>query len=144
MDINDYNKIIVDLVDFEIETSSISESRKTILKLQEKREILINMQEQISADIRSTEVHYLSMRTSIRQEFSRENIDNSKKRKLLKGNKSPATMRTKAMKKLESERNGKIESYKDIKITIDDLLEQIEAVMIEVYGSMKSFLGNTY
>ena len=53
-------------------------------------------------------------------------------------------MRAKAMKKLESEKNGKIESYRDIKITIDDLLEQIEAVMIEVYGSMKSFLGNTY
>lgn len=144
MDINDYNKIIVDLVDFEIEMSSISESRKTILMLQEKREILINMKEQIHADIRSTEVHYLSMRTSIREEFSIENLDNSRKRKLLKGNKSPAAMRTKAMKKLESERNGKIESYRNIKITIDDLLEQIEAIMVEVYGSMKSLLGNTY
>ena len=87
MDINDYNKIIVDLIDFEIEMSSIAESRKTILKLQEKREILIKMKEQVRGDIRSTEVHYLSMRTSIRQEFSLENVDNSRKRKLLKGNK---------------------------------------------------------
>ncbi|MDP3624936.1 MAG: hypothetical protein Q8R66_13570, partial [Methanobacteriaceae archaeon] len=77
MDINDYNKIIVDLIDFEIEMSSIAESRKTILKLQEKREILINMKEQIRGDIRSTEVQYLSMRTSIREEFSIENVDNS-------------------------------------------------------------------
>ncbi|MDO9043863.1 MAG: hypothetical protein Q7U35_00990 [Methanobacteriaceae archaeon] len=144
MDINDYNKIIVDLIDFEIEMSSIAESRKTILKLQEKREILINMKEQIRGDIRSTEVQYLSMRTSIREEFSIENVDNSRKRKLLKGNKSPATMRAKAMKKLEAKKKGKIESYNDIKITIDDLLEQVDAVMIEVYGSMKSFLGNSY
>lgn len=142
MDIDDYNKTIANLIDFEIEMSSIAESRKTILKLQEKREILLNMKEQITTDMRSTEVHYLSMRTNIREEFSPENIDNSRRKKLLKGNNSPARMRAKAMKKLEAERNVKIESYKDIKLTIDDLVEQIEEVMVDVYGSMKSFLGN--
>lgn len=142
MDINDYNKIINDLIDFEIEMSSIAESRKTLLKLQEKREILLKMKKQINKDIRSVEVNYLTMRTSIRQEFSSENLDNSRRKKFLKGNNSPARMRAKAMKKLESDRKGKIESYTDIKFTIDDLVEQIEEVMVEVYGCMKSFLGN--
>lgn len=142
MDIDDYNKIINDLIDFEIEMSSIAESRKTLLKLQEKREILLKMKKQINKDIRSVEVNYLTMRTSIRQEFSSENLDNSRRKKFLKGNNSPARMRAKAMKKLESDRKGKIESYTDIKFTIDDLVEQIEEVMVEVYGCMKSFLGN--
>jgi len=143
MDIDDYQKIITDLIDFEIEMSSIAESRKTLLKLQEKREILLKMKEQVNKDIRSVEVNYLSMRTSIRQEFSPENGNTSRKKKFLKGNNTPARMRAKAMKKLESDRKGRIESYKDIKLTIEDLVEQIEEVMVDVYGSMKSFLGNT-
>lgn len=143
MDIDDYQKIITDLIDFEIEMSSIAESRKTLLKLQEKREILLKMKEQVNKDIRSVEVNYLSMRTSIRQEFSPENGNTSRGKKFLKGNNTPARMRAKAMKKLESDRKGRIESYKDIKLTIEDLVEQIEEVMVDVYGSMKSFLGNT-
>lgn len=143
MDIDDYQKIITDLIDFEIEMSSIAESRKTLLKLQEKREILLKMKDQVNKDIRSVEVNYLSMRTSIRKEFSPENADNSRRKKFLKGNNSPARMRAKAMKKLESDRKGRIESYKDMKLTIEDLVEQIEEVMVDVYGSMKSFLGNT-
>lgn len=143
MDIDDYQNIITNLIDFEIEMSSIAESRKTLLKLQEKREILLKMKEQVTKDIRSVEVNYLSMRTSIRQEFSPENLDNSRAKKFLKGNNSPARMRAKAMKKLESERNGKIETYKDMKVTIEDLVEQIEEVMVDVYGVMKSFLGNS-
>lgn len=143
MDIDDYQNIITDLIDFEIEMSSIAESRKTLLKLQEKREILLKMNEQVTKDIRSVEVNYLSMRTSIRQEFSPENVDNSRAKKFLKGNNSPARMRAKAMKKLESERKGKIETYKDMKVTIEDMVEQIEEVMVDVYGAMKSFLGNS-
>lgn len=143
MDIDDYQNIITNLIDFEIEMSSIAESRKTLLKLQEKREILLKMKEQVTKDIRSVEVNYLSMRTSIRQEFSPENVDNSRAKKFLKGNNSPARMRAKAMKKLESERKGEIETYKDMKVTIEDLVEQIEEVMVDVYGVMKSFLGNS-
>ncbi len=143
MDIDDYQNIITDLIDFEIEMSSIAESRKTLLKLQEKREILLKMQKQVNKDIRSVEVNYLSLRTSIRHEFSPENVDTSRRKKFLKGNNSPARMRAKAMKKLESERKGKIETYNDMKVTIEDLVEQIEEVMVDVYGAMKSFLGNT-
>jgi hypothetical protein len=143
MDIDDFQNIITNLIDFEIEMSSIAESRKTLLKLQEKREILLKMKEQVTKDIRSVEVNYLSMRTSIRQEFSPENVDNSRTKKFLKGNNSPARMRAKAMKKLESQRKGEIETYKDMKVTIDDLVEQIEEVMVDVYGVMKSFLGNS-
>ncbi|MDZ4172581.1 MAG: hypothetical protein U1C19_10455 [Methanobacteriaceae archaeon] len=142
MDADEYQKIIRNLIDFEIEMSSIAKSRQTLLLLHEKREIMLKMKEQINKDIRSTEVHYLSMRTGIREEFCRDNVSKSKRKKLLNKNKSPAMMRAKAMKKLESDRKGKIENYKDIKTNIDDVIVQIEDVMVEVYGSMKSLLGN--
>ena len=143
MDIDEYRRVISEVVDIEIRDSSIVESRKTLLHLQERREILLSMKSKIDKDIRQVEVDYLVRRTNIREEFSPENVGSSKMKKFFNNSRSPATMRAKAMKHLESERETKIDLYKDLKFTIDDLIEQIEDIMVEVYGSMKSFLGHS-
>ncbi|MCK9150978.1 hypothetical protein [Methanobacterium alcaliphilum] len=146
MDIDDYEKLIISTVDIEIETSSISESRKTLLTLHERREILKDIQSRLERDIRSVEVDYLNKRTFIREEFSSTNFEKSSKmKKMLKGGtSSPARRRAKAMKNLEKERNSKIEGYRDMKVNVDDLIEQIEEIMVDVYSSIKSLLGNNY
>lgn len=146
MDIDDYEKLIKNVVDIEIETSSITESRKTLLHLHERREILQDMQTRLERDIKAVEVDYLNKRTFIREEFSSNNLQKSSrmKRMFSGGNSSAASRRVKAMKNLERERNTKIENYKNMKNTVDDLIEQIEEIMVDVYSSMKSLLGNNF
>jgi hypothetical protein len=141
MDIKDYRNLIEEIIDFEIEMSSIAQSRKTLLELNERRELLLEMQKKIKTDMRSMEVEYLNRRSEIREAYIRENENPSRKSRFLKKS-TPSSMRAKAMKHLESERKTKIDTYEDINFTVDDLILQVEDVMVEVYSSMKNFLGN--
>lgn len=140
MDIDDYKNIIAEVVDFEIEMSTLVQSRKTLLELKEKREILLEMKKDVAEDIRSIELEYLKRRCNIRSQF--EDEETSRLTKFFSRSSSPSQMRARAMRHLESERNTKLEAYEEIKFTTEDLIEQIEDIMVEVYTSMKNILGN--
>jgi hypothetical protein len=141
MEIQDYRSLIKDIIDFEIEMSSIAQSRKTLLELNERREILLEMREKIKTDLRAVEVEYLNRRSEIREAYIREIEKTSRRSRFMKTS-TPSSMRAKAMKHLETERKTKISTYEDITLTVDDLVIQIEDIMVDVYSSMKSFLGN--
>ncbi len=140
MDIEDYKNIIAEVVDFEIEMSTLVQSRKTLFKLKEKREILLEMKNDVAEDIRSIELEYLKRRFNIRSQF--EDEETSRLTKFFSRSSSPSQMRARAMRHLESERSTKLEAYEEIKFTLEDLIEQIEDLMVEVYSSMKNILGN--
>ncbi len=143
MDIRDYELLIKDVIDFEINMDSFGQSRRTLLQLKERREILIEMRGNVKKDIRTVELEFLNRRSAIQEAYLRENEKTSRKSRFLKSG-TPSSMRAKAMRHLETERNTKINAYESVKITVDDLIIQVEDLMIDVYNSMKNSLHNSH
>lgn len=137
MDIEHYKMIIDEIMDFEIKMSTVTQSRNTLLELMEKREIILEMKEKVCRDIRAIELEYLNRRSNIRSEFECEENSSFVKKFFNKGA-SPAQIRARTMRHLESERRVKIHGYEEIKYTLNDLIEQIEDTMIEIYKFIKN------
>ncbi|MDI9618123.1 hypothetical protein [Methanothermobacter sp.] len=140
MDPDDYHSILMELADFsEIDTSTIASTRKSLMELSERREQLLEIQEQIKRDIRGAERYYLDRMAEIRTEIEDLKENSSMFKRIITGN--PAAAQAKAMKQLQRNRDALIETYRELLEYTEELLEYTEDLMIELYDTIKSFFG---
>ncbi len=66
----EYHKLLTEIVDINVEISSIADSRRLILELNEKESILIKLRENVVNDIRIAESNFLKEKAAIRDKYS--------------------------------------------------------------------------
>ena len=140
MKIKEYQQIVNDVVDIEIDVDNISASRRSSLELREKQNELRRLKRQIDKDIRSLQLFYLKERSNIGRQYD-ERRKSSNTDKLLHRSKSKS--RAKKMRKLDDEKDRVIGEYKDMQFIIEDLIEQIDDIQGNLQLNLKSlFEGN--
>ncbi|MDI6644340.1 MAG: hypothetical protein QME14_04715 [Methanobacteriaceae archaeon] len=136
--IEDYQNLIVEIADIEIEASSIAESRQILTELKKREEILIELRKMISKDIRIVESQYLNQHRKIIEKYSNKN-SNRGLLNIFSGG-EPRKKRTREIKKLNKEKKAHLDPYYDLKYQIDHLLEQIK----EAKSHQSEYLKNSF
>ncbi|RAO79336.1 hypothetical protein DPC56_03230 [Methanothermobacter tenebrarum] len=114
----------------EIDTSTPSKFKKTLMKLKRKKRILRRLKKKLMEDIRDIEVDYLIKRIAIRQEIEDYEANPSTFKKLV--GKDSHTLRLKALKKIEKDRETRIKPYNEIREQINKLLDDIDETLMEL------------
>ncbi len=111
---NDYKRMVsnLDLESFELRTSSILEARMTLIGIERMEENLLEIRQQVSADMRAVKLKYLSY------DYSKSSLLGHLKRTKI------STKRKSMNKKCKRE----LEPYEQVLYIIDDYLEQIKDV----------------
>ncbi|MBC7117385.1 MAG: hypothetical protein H5T38_00260 [Methanobacteriaceae archaeon] len=130
MRLDHYHQIIKEVEDLEIDTSTPSKFKKTLMKLKRKKRILRRLKKKLMEDIRDIEVDYLIKRISIRQEIEDYEANPSTFKKLV--GKDSHTLRLKALKKIEKDRETRIKPYNEIREQINKLLDDIDETIMEL------------
>lgn len=136
--IDNYHKLIAEIVDIDIEANSIAESRRLISEINERETILLKLREDVRRDIRSMESTFLREKAELRTKYSMKK--NTGLSSILTG--SPKKKLIKELKNLESRSKNDIEELKYIKSIIDDLLIQFNDMKEPVNTSMRTMFGN--
>jgi len=133
-----YHKLLNEIVDINIEISSIADSRRLIVELNERESILIKLKENIVKDIRVAESNFLKEKAAIRKKYSMKQkagitgmIRGSSKSKLIK-----------ELKQLDSKYKTNIEGLKELRYLIDDLIIQFNQLKDPVNKSVRERFGN--
>jgi type III secretory pathway component EscV len=134
----EYHKLLTEIVDINIEISSIADSRRLIVELNERESILIKLRENVVKDIRVAESNFLNEKTAIRNKYSRN--QKSGITGLIRG--SSKSRLIKELKQLDSRSKTEIEGLKEIRYLIDDLMVQFNELKDPVNRSMKERFGN--
>jgi hypothetical protein len=137
--VEDYYKIINEVVEIDTEVSSIADSRRLLVEINEKEAVLLKLKKNIVRDLRTAESDYIKAKAFIRDKYSMD--QNTGITKILKG--SPKSKRIKELKRLEVESNKNINGLKELKILIDELLIQFDDIKIPVSRSMKDRFANS-
>ncbi|MDI9623725.1 MAG: hypothetical protein QFX38_02425 [Methanothermobacter sp.] len=124
-----YHQVIKEVEDLEIDTSTPSKFRKTLMKLKRKKRILRRLKKKLMDDIRDIEVDYLIKRMAIRREIEDYEANPSIFKRLL--GKDSSTLRLKALKRIEKDREVKIKPYNEIREQINKLLDDIDEIIME-------------
>jgi type III secretory pathway component EscV len=134
----EYHKLLTEIVDINIEISSIADSRRLIVELNERESILIKLRENVVKDIRVAESDFLKEKAAIRNKYSMNQksgltglIRGSSKSKLIK-----------ELKQLDSRSQTEIEGLKEIRYLIDDLILQFNDLKDPLNRSMRERFGN--
>ncbi|MBC7100191.1 MAG: hypothetical protein H5T40_00935 [Methanobacteriales archaeon] len=130
MRLDHYHQIIKEVEDLEIDTSTPSKFKKTLMKLKRKKRILRRLKKKLMEDIRDIEVDYLIKRIAIRQEIEDYEANPSTFKKLV--GKDSHTLRLKALKKIEKDRETRIKPYNEIREQINKLLDDIDETIMEL------------
>jgi hypothetical protein len=138
MIVEDYHKLIDEIVDIDTEVSSIADSRRLLVELSEREAILIKLKESIVKDIRLAESNFLKDKASLRNKYSMDQKTGITGR--LRG--SPKSKLIKELKRLESRSNKNIEGLKEIRYLINDLLLQFNAMKGPVNKSIRDRFAN--
>ena len=138
MIVEDYHKLIDEIVDIDTEVSSIADSRRLLVELSEREAILIKLKEGIVKDIRLAESNFLKDKAYLRNKHSMDQKTGITGR--LRG--SPKSKLIKELKRLESRSNKNIEGLKEIRYLINDLLLQFNAMKGPVNKSIRDRFGN--
>lgn len=131
MNVKDYHDILVEIADIDIEVSSIADSRRLLADLNEKEEVLMQLKKSVIGDMRSIESDHLKKKRMIMDKYPQEN---SGIIGVFRG--SNKSRRIKALKRQDTDNQGEIESYSEIKYMIDDLMGQLD----NIKGSMNDFI----
>ncbi|MGE0065169.1 hypothetical protein [Methanothermobacter tenebrarum] len=124
-----YHKLIKEVGDLEIDTSTPSKSRKTLMELKRKKRILRRLKKKLMKDIMNIEVDYLIKRIAIRREIEDYEANPSLLKRLT--GKDSHTLRLKALKKIEKDRETRIKPYNEIREEINKLLNEIDDIIME-------------
>ena len=122
-----YYKLIKEVEDLEIDTSTPSKLRKTLIELKRKRRILRRLKKKVVEDIRDIEVSYLIKRIAIRREIEDYEANPSLLKKL--AGKDSHTLRLKVLKKIEKDREARIKPYNEIREKINKLINDIDEII---------------
>jgi hypothetical protein len=133
-----YHKLLNEIVDINIEISSIADSRRLIVELNERESILIKLKENIVKDIRVAESNFLKEKADIRKMYSMNRktgiigmLKGSSKSKLIK-----------ELKQLDSRYEANIEDLKEVRYLIDDLIIQFNQLKDPINKSVRERFGN--
>ncbi len=66
----DYHKLLIEIININIEVTSIADSRRLITELNERESILLKLKENILTDIRRAESNFLKDKAAIRKKYS--------------------------------------------------------------------------
>lgn len=136
MDYKEFDQIISDLTDFEKKIVSLNPSASALIQLKQKRDLLLEMKDDISDEIRSIEFEFLLQKREILSKLEdKKNVPRTKR--LFKISDSIPQQRARAMRNLQSEQRMKIHAYDEIKFIIDENLKKIEEMMIDIYIHIK-------
>jgi hypothetical protein len=138
MIIEDYNKILEEVIDLETEVNSIADTRRLISELKERESILLNLKENLVKDIRLAESNYLKEKAALRDKYSTKR--NSGITGMIRG--SSKSKLIKELKKLESKSKIDIEDLKELRYLIDDLLVQFNEIKAPLNNSLRQRFGN--
>ncbi len=134
----DYHKLLAEIIDIDTEISSIADSRRLLVEINEREAILVKLKEGIVKDIRTAESDYIKRKAFLRKKYDMNQkngitniIRGSSKSKLIK-----------ELKKLESKSSKNIDDLKEIKYIIDDLLLQFNSMREPLNKSIKARFGN--
>ncbi len=138
MNAEEYHRLLSEIVDIDMNTTSIADSRRLLAELNQKEEILIELKESIVKNIRIAESSYLKEKSLIRSKYSMKQktgitakIMGSPKNKLIK-----------ELKRLESNSKKDIDELIELRLTIEDLLIQFNDIKVPVGKSMRDRFGN--
>lgn len=138
MNAEEYHRLLSEIVDIDMNTTSIADSRRLLAELNQKEEILIELKESIVKNIRIAESSYLKEKSLIRSKYSMKQktgitakIMGSPKNKLIK-----------ELKRLESNSKKDIDELIELRLTIEDLLIQFNDIKVPVGRSMRDRFGN--
>jgi type III secretory pathway component EscV len=138
MIVEDYHKLIEEIVDIDTEVSSIADSRRLLVELSEREAILLKLKESIVKDIRSAESNFLRDKSSLRNKYSMNQKTGITG--MIRG--SPKSKLIKELKRLESRSNNNIEGLKEIRYLINELLLQFNEMKGPVNKSIRDRFGN--
>jgi hypothetical protein len=134
----EYHKLLAEIIDIDTEISSIADSRRLLVEINDREAILIKLKEAIVRDIRTSESDYIKRKAFLRKKYDMNQkngithvIMGSSKSKLIK-----------ELKKLESKSNKNIDDLKEIRYIIDDLLIQFNSMKDPLNKSIKKRFGN--
>lgn len=134
MKIKDYNKLIQEISDIDLEADSIADSRRILAELSEREVILKELKKRIRTDIKNVERDFLERMHKINVDYA--------------GGRSPGVIsrfkrksKVKELKKLEREHNKALKPYNEIKFTLDDLILQIQEAKEPLNNYVKGRLG---
>jgi hypothetical protein len=134
MKIKDYNKLIQEITDINLEADSIADSRRILVELNEREMALKELKKHIRKDIKNIERDFLERMHKINVDYA--------------GGRSPGVVsrvrgksKIKELKKLEKEHNKSLEPYHEIKYIVDDLILQIQEAKEPLNNYIKCRLG---
>jgi hypothetical protein len=134
----DYHKLLAEIIDIDTEISSIADSRRLLVEINEREIILVKLKEGIVRDIRTAESDYIKNKAFLRKKYDinqKKGITN-----IIRG--SSKSKLIKELKKLESKSKINIDDLKEIKYIIDDLLLQFNSMKAPLNKSIKERFGN--
>jgi hypothetical protein len=134
----DYHKLLTEIIDINIEVTSIADSRRLLVELNERESILIKLKENILRDIRSAESNFLKDKAAVRKKYSMN--QRSGLTGMIRG--YPKSKLIKELKQLDNSSKTNIEGLKELRYMIDDLIVQFENLKDPVNKSMRNRFGN--
>lgn len=134
----DYHKLLTEIVDINVDVTSIADSRRLILELNERESILLKLKENILRDIRRAESNFLKDKAAIRKKYSTN--QKSGLTSIIRG--SPKNKLITELKQLDSSSKTNIEDLKELRYMIDDLIIQFGNLKDPVNRSMRNRFGN--
>ncbi len=138
MIIEDYHKIIAEVIEIDTDVNSIAESRRLISEINERETILLKLKENVRRDLRLRESNFLKEKSEIRNKYSMK--QNNGITGIIMG--SPKKKLIKELKNLESQTKNDIEELKEIKYIIEDLLVQFNDLKEPLNTSIRKRFGN--
>jgi hypothetical protein len=134
----DYHKLLTEIIDINIEVTSIADSRRLLVELNERESILLKLKENISRDIRLAESNFLKDKAALRKKYSTN--QRSGLTGMIRG--YPKSKLIKDLKKLDSCSQTNIDGLKELRYMIDDLIVQFGNLKDPVNKSMRNRFGN--
>jgi len=134
----DYHKLLTEIIDINIEVTSIADSRRLLIELNERESILLKLKENILRDIRKAESNFLKDKAAIRKKYSTN--QKSGLTGMIRGYSKSKLINE--LKRLEDCSKTNIEDLQELRYMIDDLIVQFANLKDPVNRSMRDRFGN--
>jgi len=134
MKIKEYQKLIQEISDIELEAYSIAESRRILAELNERERILAELKKRIKKDIQNMELDFLEKKHKI-------NVDYADGRSAGVISRVRGKSKVKELKKLQEKYDESLESYYAMRYILDELSLQMKKAKDPLNNYIKGRLG---
>ncbi|HHT19074.1 MAG: hypothetical protein QM396_01720 [Euryarchaeota archaeon] len=134
MKIKEYQKLIQELSDIDLEANSIADSRRILAELNERENIVAELIKRVKKDIQNIELDFLEKKHKI-------NVDYAEGRSSGVISRVRGKSKVKELKKLQEKRDETLESYHAVRYILDELYIQIKDAKDPLNNYIKGRLG---